>query len=702
MKETLKRWTQKTAQVRLGNPLKSVGVKLFLLFFLSIVAFVLYTGISSYNISRTVVQEEVSDAMQQTVKLASEKLDMMMGNFETMSTQLIIDQELVKALADLDKTKEAYEQIQLSNKVRDKMNAYILANSNISGIYLFDDKGKMKFQAGNAAKQTDAGFKDQEWFKKMVEQNGRIVWLPTSKVSYSTSPEPNVFALGRVMKNAIFAKSMVMLVEYKVSTLVQPLSTIRLSDDGKIMIVDRTNKIGAIKDEEPGQSFPVNLVEAEKLANENKTKYSLIHMQDDVEQLVIYNAMNSTNWFVVGVVPTEKLTESAGEIFSNMVVISVIAGAIALILGLFIARSISAPLVRLSGLMKEGEQGNLTVRSKIKRVDEIGRLSGSFNAMMDQITKLVQETNRSAAEVLNTAVELSDASKKTAISAKEIAVATEEIANGSSSLAVEAERGSHISQTINDQMKQVVSTNVKMGEAASDVYKVSEQGTGYMSELTAKTGTTETMIRSMTDKVTLLKESTRSIRQILEVLDNMTKQTNILSLNAAIEASRAGAAGKGFMVVADEIRKLAEQSKQSIGVVGDITDTIVKEIDETVKVLTEAYPIFQEQIGSVKQADAIFGTVKEQMEQFIVQLDGVTESIGELDKSQLVLFAAMDNVSAVAEESSATSEEVASLSSEQLHVSENLVQLADKLETVSNALRASLSRFTVEEGQENN
>ncbi len=215
-----------------------------------------------------------------------------------------------------------------------------------------------------------------------------------------------------------------------------------------------------------------------------------------------------------------------------------------------------------------------------------------------------------------------------------------------------------------------------------------------MAELTSKTNATEQMIRSMAEKkVNHLKESTRSIRQILELLNDVVKQTNILSLNATIEAARAGAAGKGFMVVADEIRKLADQSRQSIAVVAEITETIQGEIDETVKVLSAAYPIFQEQIVSVKETDAIFAQVKRQMNGFSEQLVDVTESINELGRAQVVLSEAMTNVSAVAQQSSATSEEVASLSSEQLSVSQNLVDLSHKLESLSNGLSDSLMRF---------
>src|SRR5690606_38240639 len=122
----------------------------------------------------------------------------------------------------------------------------------------------------------------------------------------------------------------------------------------------------------------------------------------------------------------------------------------------------------------------------------------------------------SAQEVLRTATELSDVSKKTAMSAREISVATEQIAGGASTLAIEAERGNELTLNIKNEMGSVVESNFEMGKSANEVEKVSEQGIVYMSELINKTNSTETMTRSMTDKVNNLRESTTSIRQILE------------------------------------------------------------------------------------------------------------------------------------------------------------------------------------------
>jgi len=149
------------------------------------------------------------------------------------------------------------------------------------------------------------------------------------------------------------------------------------------------------------------------------------------------------------------------------------------------------------------------------------------------------------------------------------------------------------------------------------------------------------------------------------------------------------------MVVADEIRKLAEQSRQSIAIVGQITDRIMIEMNETVMLLSEVTPLFGQQVTAVKETNHIFASVQSEMGNLINQLGSVTESIRGLNQSQEVLSESMSNVSSVAEESSATSEEVASLSNEQQIISEILVTLSSNLEKSSNQLKEKMDQFTI-------
>ncbi len=672
------------------NPLKSVGMKLFFSFFVSIVTFVIVIGLLSYNISKNIVKEEVANSTLDTIVQANEKLDIILNQYEQYTMQFIVDTDLQKLfVAALNPNSDDFTRFDSQRNIQANFTQYTFTDSNIQAIHLFMSNGQNISTGGSVISDE---LRESEWYTSTKEKGGTIYWIPTvAEGIVNSTTKGATFGVARQLKDPSTGTEVgVVLIELKYDLLEKEIGSLsdvenhRLTmiadSDGHILYSENSALIGG--------DLKVTLTDL-------KTDQFEDVDQEGNDALVAFATSSVTGWNLIGTIPISTLVEPAQVILTSTLIIALIAALLAIALSVLIVKNIGSPLVQLRNLMKKGEQGQLNVRSAIKNRDEIGELGKSFNEMMEKITYLVMQTSESAQQVLDTSAELLDSSKKTALSAKEISVATEEIAGGASTLALEAERGNDLTIHIGDQMRNVVDANLKMGTAASEVRKVSEQGTAYMNELIVKTNSTEEKTRTMVEKVDKLKESTTSIRKILDVLNSVAKQTNILSLNATIEAARAGAAGKGFMVVADEIRKLADQSRQSIDVVGQITETIQTEIDETVQVLSEAYPMFQEQIVSVKEADKIFNEVQNNMNGFIVQLDSVTESIQQLEQSQTILSEAMSNVSAVSEESSATSEEVASLSTEQLSVSQGLVSLAERLETLSTSLKESLSKFTV-------
>lgn len=672
-----------------NNPMKSVGMKLFLIFFASVVVLVVAMGTVSYFISKNVIEERVADASLQTIVQTSRKLDILYKSFEHISNQAVADSDLKLLLYKYYSLAEgSFEQQELKSQILVQLS--ILSNTDtMYAVSLIDINGKAIVTSGNTPNQLVA---DTDWFKKVsATAEGVPIWLETRNEGFFGAQGLRTFALGRFIPDISGGPNNTMLLfEFKYSVFENEMNDVKMGETGFSMIMNADRKLIYYRNEELVESI------SNVTVNLDKIQHSVIAEDQEGEtHLVVYQQSATTGWYVVGDVPMRELLAETRKISEMTIIMTLIAALVASGIGYLVVRIIARPLVDLRNLMKEGERGNLAVRSPVNSQDEIGELAHSFNEMMEQITVLVLQTKRSAEEVLATSGELSEVSKKTALSAREIAVATEEIAAGAGSLALEAERGSDITQTIGTQMKQVVAVNIEMERSASQVQQASEQGTVYMSGLITKTLSTEEMTRCMIEKVDRLKESTRSIRKILDVLNNMTKQTNILSLNATIEAARAGTAGKGFMVVADEIRKLADQSRQSIEVVGQITETIQSEIDETVSVLSTAYPIFQEQILSVKEADTIFKQVQDHMNGFLQNISNASRSINQLDESQRVLSEAISNVSAVAEQSSATTEEVASLSNEQTNISEGLIRLSGKLEQLSDTLKTSLSKFQV-------
>ena len=683
--DNMKKVSSNLSKTKISNPIKSVGMKLFLSIFLSIVILVIVVGAISYNTSKSIIKDKVASSNESAIIQASGKIDAILSQYDQLTLQFSTDPNLVKYMMD------DFVRFESQNLFAKSVTGMTMKDSNLKAVHVIMNDGEVISSSSSAA--TSGAVEEMEWYKRLMEGEKQFLWIPTVREGiYDKVNKGDTFGLVRKIQDFTTMSVLgTILVEIKYDSLVKELASLKGEDDDgvHIAILDSDNKY-VFSDE----SQRLTATSKIKLKEEAVGQFEASD-EEGVDALIAYSKSTTTGWTLVGTYPVAELVKDANKILATTISVAIAAGLLAIVMSFFMVRMISNPLSTLRRLMKESEQGNLLGRTSFKTKDEFGELGQSFNEMMEKITLLVRQTNESAQEVLANSGVLLESSKQTALSAKEISVATEEIASGASTLAVEAERGNDLTNHIGEQMRSVVDANLQMGASAAQVRKVSEQGIVYMGELITKTSLTEEKTRTMVEKVDRLKDSTTSIRKILDVLNSLTKQTNILSLNATIEAARAGAAGKGFMVVADEIRKLADQSRQSIDVVAQITETIQSEIDETVTVLSEAYPIFKEQIVSVKEADQIFKEVQNNMNGFIGQLDSVTESIQQLEQSQHTLSEAMSSVSAVSQQSSATSEEVASLSTEQLNVSQGLVSLAERLEALSNSLKGTLSKFKV-------
>lgn len=683
------------------NIFQSIGARLLLIIFASIVICVSTVGIVSYQKAKGLLETNVADASMQTIKQVGNSIDTVLKSYIDISFQIMFDSIIVKSMEVITSTDKTYELLEANRNINEKLSNYMVTNNTIKNIALIPLSKADPIINGSLTQntlnmKTGDEYRSAAWFKAAEEESGATIWIePQAEGILDTTPYESV-ALARLSRNLSNADlSFMIVIEFNADQLFNAAYTVDFGDGSEVAVMDNNLNYAFSQNKERYGSEPN--VAIEETTTELTSSSRTVTGADGQSYLAVFQTLqNYDQWRILGTIPIERLAEQAAPISQITIIICIIAGIIAVGIGIFVMKNVGAPLSQLSRQMEKGAKGDLTVRASVKaRKDEIGKLALSFDAMMEQISALATQTTHSAAEVLKTASQLSETSNKTAIAAKEIAVATDEIAGGATSLAVEAEKGTDLTNKINEQMEQVNEYADQMSSSAREVENASQQGLSYMSELIDKTASTEQMTRAMVDKVNSLQDSTKSIVKILDVLNSITQQTNILSLNATIEAARAGAAGKGFMVVADEIRQLADQSRHSIEVVGQITAQISNEIKETVNVLTEAYPLFQEQIGSVKEANQLFLSVQAQMEQFKNNMNVVTEAFEELNKSQEILSDSMNSVSAVAEQSSATSEEVASLSTEQLSISQNLVQLSEQLQQVSNNLKDSLTKFKI-------
>lgn len=688
-------------QIKRMNPVRSVGVKLFILFLCSIVIVVLALGLLSYSKAKTTIKNNVSEAYRQTILQTSEKLDITLNQYEKLTLQLYFDPQMQNDLRGMATAKSTYEKFEAQNSVSKKLSTQAVSDSNIVSISLIPESPDLDIVTSSNVGFRIDGIREQEWFKQLVAKtagnefyysdntkDSKNVWFSTA---IQGNEETNIGMI-RALKNLGGDSSYYVMLVLKNTFLEDAFASVKLGDGSQIQLVSSEGTVVASSDPKDDGKVSLNSFIKDSKKNNNST---YVKDADGKELMAVYNPMVLADWKLTGIVPTDELVKDARPILMTTFITAAGAALLAILVGIWMVRMIARPLTRLKDLMVQGASGDLRVRTQYVSKDEIGQLSASFNLMMERITDLVSQTTETARDVLETAGELGDASRKTAISAKEIAAATEEIAGGAGSLALEAERGNELTEVIATQMQTVINANTEMDESARGVGEASAEGAKQLTELLDQTSRTGEKTSALVERVSNLKETVYSVIKVLDVMKSITQQTNILSLNATIEAARAGEAGKGFMVVAGEVRQLADQSKQSIALVAGITDKIITEMDETEVVLSEVAPLFKEQMNSVKSTSDIFVAVKDQMDEFVTSLESVTTAINSLNHSQVVLSEAMGNVSAVAEQSSATSEEVASLSNEQQNVSDQLVNLSGKLESASGQLKDKLSLFKI-------
>ncbi|MEK4343585.1 methyl-accepting chemotaxis protein [Paenibacillus sp. FSL P4-0184] len=690
------------SQIKRVNPIQSVGVKLFLIFLCSTVIVVMSLGLISYSKAKTTIKNNVSEAYRQTIVQTAEKLDITLKQYENTVLQLFFDVQLQTDLRSMATAQTAYEKFEATSSISKKLSNQTTTDSNILSVALIPESLEQEIVTSGSGGIYFDGLREQEWFKKIVadskeynsyysdanNNDSKNIWFSTSL----QGAEEKDIALVRSLKSLGADKGYMIMLVLKNTLLEESFASVKLGDGSRIQLVSPQGTVVASSNPlDDGKSSEFSFIK------ESKKNNNSLEAKDPngKEILAVFNPMMRADWKLAGVVPTEELVKEARPILLTTFITAAGAALLAIFIGIWMVRMIARPLARLKDLMVQGASGDLSVRTEYVSKDEIGQLSASFNLMMERITELVSQTRETARDVLETAGELGEASRKTAISAKEIAAATEEIAGGAGSLALEAERGNELTDVIATQMQTVISANSEMDEAARGVGEASAQGAKQLTDLLDQTSRTGEKTGALVERVNNLKETVFSVIKVLDVMKSITQQTNILSLNATIEAARAGEAGKGFMVVAGEVRQLADQSKQSIALVAGITDKIITEMNETEAVLSEVAPLFKEQISAVKGTSDIFVSVKGQMDEFITSLESVTTAISSLNHSQVVLSEAMGNVSAVAEQSSATSEEVASLSNEQQSVSDQLVSLSGKLESASGQLKDKLSLFTI-------
>lgn len=363
----------------------------------------------------------------------------------------------------------------------------------------------------------------------------------------------------------------------------------------------------------------------------------------------------------------ERIIEAVNQARVSMLVTFLIALSAALICGIALLRAITVPMKRLIDILEVMRSGDFSQRLDLDRRDEFAHLASGFNRMTDELTALVGQAQKSSGQVSTSITEIAATSKQQQATAAETAATTTEI--GATS-------------------REIFATSKDLVRTMNEVSLVSEQtatlaGNGQVG-LTRMEDTMQAVMDaagSVSGKLAILNEKAGNINQVVTTITKVADQTNLLSLNAAIEAEKAGEYGRGFSVVATEIRRLADQTAVATY---DI-ELMVKEIQSAVAAGVMGMDKFSDQ---VRRGMVEVQQVGSQLSQIIAQVQALAPRFQVVNEGMQAQANGAEQINqALAQLSEAAQQTV-----ESLHQSS---QAIDELHLVSNGLRNGVSRFKV-------
>jgi len=366
---------------------------------------------------------------------------------------------------------------------------------------------------------------------------------------------------------------------------------------------------------------------------------------------------------------------------------------IALVLGTIMSKKISDQIVAIANNADEIAKGNLKVKSlNISSKDELGQLGRAFKTMTENLINLVEQVSSSSRQVAASSQQLSIGAEQSAQASHQVALAITEVSLGAekqlsavNETSASVEEMSAGIQHMLENAKVVVKSSEKTARSASAGSQAIDKTIQQMVNI-------ERTVIGSADMVTNLGERSKEIGQIVDTISGIAAQTNLLALNAAIEAARAGEQGRGFAVVADEVRKLAEQSQEAskqiatlISGIQQDTQKAVLSINEgthQVKLGTEvaetAGQAFNEITSLINQVSSQIEEISEEIRQMAAGSERIVSSISDINETSKEITGQTQTVSAATEEQSASVEEIASSSQVLANMAEELQKTLKK------------------------